>query len=151
MRVWLKRIGLGTVIFLVAAQVVPVNRTNPAIDPAKTIYATYTVPPQVRAVFQKSCEDCHSNKTVWPWYSYVAPVSWVVAYDVHEGRLRMNLSEWGSRSKDEKEDKLAQMCDELVHDDMPDGKYLWIHRRARPTQEEKDAICAWVETVRNQP
>lgn len=151
MRIWLKRIGLGLVIFLVAAQLVPINRTNPVVDPAKTIYAAYPVPLQVRSVFQKSCVDCHSNQTVWPWYSYVAPVSWVVAYDVQEGRTRMNLSEWANRSKDEREDKLAQMCDELVHDDMPDVKYLWIHHNARPTQEEKDALCAWVETVRNQP
>jgi uncharacterized membrane protein len=91
MRLWLKRIGLVTVALLLAAQLVPVARRNPATDPSKSIYATDAVPESVRTVLQSSCQNCHSNETQWPWYSHIAPASWLVTHDVNRGRREMNF------------------------------------------------------------
>ncbi len=106
------------------------------------------MPADVKAVFERSCKNCHSNETSWPWYSYVAPISWVVAHDVHQARKAMNLSEWGSYSSNKKTDKLEEICEQLTNGDMPDRKYALIHRQARPTARERDVVCQWTDDSR---
>ena len=148
MRLWVNRIGLATAYLLLAIQFIPVNRTNPNVDPSRTIYAALPVPAGVKAVFERSCMNCHSDETAWPWYSYVAPVSWVVAHDVHGARSKMNFSEWGSYSAPRKEDKLEEICEQLTNGDMPDRKYAIFHRSARITPQEREAICQWTDDSR---
>jgi Haem-binding domain len=147
-RLWVKRIGLAILVLAVAIQFIRVNRSNPGVDPSQTIYATLQVPGDVKTVFERSCTNCHSDETSWPWYSYVAPVSWVVAHDVHQARKAMNLSEWGSYSANKKTDKLEEICEQLTNGDMPDRKYTLIHRRARPTAKERDVVCQWTDDSR---
>jgi len=147
-RLWLKRIGIATALLLVASQLVPVNRNNPAVDVSRSIYMVQPVPPEVKAVFGRSCNDCHSNETAWPWYSYVAPVSWMVARDVHEARKKMNFSEWGSYSAQRKEDRLEEICEQVTNGAMPDRKYAIFHRGARLSPQERDAVCQWTEDSR---
>ena len=148
MRRWVKRIGLATVFLLLATQFIPLNRSNPSVDPSQTIYATLPVPAKVKAVFERSCKNCHSDETAWPWYSYVAPVSWVLAHDVHQARKMMNLSEWGSYSAKRKEDRLEEICEQVTNGDMPDRKYAIFHRSARLTPEEREAVCQWTDDSR---
>ena len=133
---------------LLASQFILVNRNNPAVDSSKSIYATQPMPPDVRAAFQRSCKDCHSNETAWPWYSHVAPVSWVVARDVHRARRKMNYSEWGTYSAQQKEDRLEEICEQLTNGEMPDRKYVIFHPSARLTPQERDAACQWTEDSR---
>jgi len=147
-RRWVKRIGLATLFLLLATQFIPLNRSNPSVDPSQTIYATLPVPAEVKAVFERSCKNCHSDETAWPWYSYVAPVSWVVAHDVHQARKMMNLSEWGSYSAKRKEDRLEEICEQVTNGDMPDRKYAIFHRGARLTPEEREAVCQWTDDSR---
>jgi Haem-binding domain len=147
-RLWAKRAGLAALVLLLAIQLVPVNRNNPRGDPSQTIYAALPMPADARAVFERSCNNCHSNETSWPWYSYVAPVSWVVAHDVHQARKAMNLSEWGSYSATKKTDKLEEICEQLTNGDMPDRKYTLIHKQARPTAKEKGVVCQWTDDSR---
>jgi len=129
-------------------QFIPVDRTNPSVDPSHTIYATLELPPGVKVVFERSCRDCHSNETAWPWYSHVAPVSWVMAHDVHRARQKMNLSEWGSYTAQEKEDRLEEICEQVMNGDMPDRKYAIFHREARITRQEREAVCQWTDDSR---
>ena len=150
MRPWGKRILLFLIVVLIGIQFVPVHRSNPAADPAKTIYSTETVPSNVHAVLDRSCKDCHSNETHWPWYSYVAPVSWLVASDVNDGRHHLNFSEWSTYDDRRKSHKLGEICDELRSGEMPDTKYTLIHRDAKLTQEERNSLCAWAESIRKQ-
>jgi len=84
-------IAAALVLGFLAIQLVPVERTNPPVI-AEPNWDT----PETRVLAQRACFDCHSNETVWPWYSYVAPVSWLVARDTNEGREVLNFSEWGS-------------------------------------------------------
>jgi heme-binding protein len=147
-RLWVKRIAVATGFVLLASQLIPVDRSNPIVDPSRTIYAALTVPAGVKAVFERSCKNCHSNETAWPWYSYVAPASWVVVHDVHQARKTMNLSEWGTYSAQRKEDKLEEICEQVTKGDMPDRKYAIFHREARVTPQERDAVCQWSEDSR---
>jgi len=148
LRRWLGRIGIGLLAVLVASQFIPVDRHNPGIDPSKTIYATEKVPAGVQAVFTQSCQNCHSNQTECPWYSYVAPVSWMIASDVHEARSKMNLSEWGGYPANKREERLEEICEQLTNGDMPDFKYMLLHRNARVTPDQRAAVCQWTEDSR---
>ncbi len=144
----IKRISIAAVVLLAAIQFIPVNRNNPTVDLSQSIYASLPMPADVKSVFERSCKNCHSDETSWPWYSYVAPVSWMVARDVHQARQAMNLSEWGSYSSNKKTDKLEEICEQLTNGEMPDRKYALLHRRARPTAKERDIVCEWTDNSR---
>ena len=148
MRRFAKRLAVATGFLLLAIQIVPVNHANSSVDPSRSLYASLPVPADVKAVFDRSCKNCHSNETSWPWYSYVAPVSWIVARDVHEGRRKMNFSEWGSYPAQRKEDKLEEICEQVTNGDMPDRKYAIFHRSAKPTPQEREAVCRWTDDSR---
>jgi hypothetical protein len=141
-----KRAVLTAAALVVCAQFVPVARDNPPAPAANLVYAS--APANVRSVFDQSCNNCHSSQTAWPWYSYVAPFSWIVTHDVHQGRRYLNFSDWNTYSPTKRQEKLEAICEQLINGDMPDGKYLLIHRRARLTQQQQDAVCTWVESMR---
>jgi len=91
--------------------------------------------PATRALAQRACFDCHSNETKWPWYTWVAPMSWLVQRDVHEGREHMNLSEW------DREQKHADEAPEMVEEgEMPPWFYLPLHSEAKLSAEEKEQL-----------
>jgi hypothetical protein len=146
MKPLLKWLGIAVVVFLIVAQFFPVDKTDPPIDPSKTIYATATVPPNAQSILQRSCKDCHSDETHWPWYSHVAPASWLVASDVHSGRHKMNLSEWAAYTDKQKQDRLDGICEMVGGGDMPPSDYTLIHRNAALSQADRDALCQWVKS-----
>lgn len=94
--------------------------------------------PQTRELAQRACFDCHSNETVWPWYSNVAPVSWLVQRDVDEGRESLNFSEWGSSGEGEEAEELYEV---ILEGEMPMSNYLVTHPEARLTDGEKAALA----------
>ena len=144
MRLGLKA-AIAVFIVLAGMQLVPVDRGDPPIDPSRSIFHSESLPPKVENVLRRSCQDCHSNQTRWPWYSYVAPVSWMVAQDVHQARRQMNFSEWAGYSEKKREERLNGICEQVVNGDMPEGKYAFIHRSARVSEDERRAVCQWVE------
>ncbi len=140
------------VILLVAGFVIiqffRIPRTNPAIDPTQTIESHLQVSPQAAAILDRSCNDCHSNKTRWPWYTNVAPVSWLVIGHVNDGRTALNFSNWGSYDKDEQSRRLRDMC-ELVEDGaMPLSVYTPMHPGSKLSAEDKKALCDWANAER---
>lgn len=145
---WIKWSLLALIGILVLVQFIPVKHDNPEGKAARTIYGKETVPPSIRAVFNRSCGDCHSNQTTWPWYSYVAPASWIIVGDVHDGRKHVNFDEWGDYSAKRREEALENICEEVQQNQMPEPKYVLIHRDARLKQSERDAICRWTEAAR---
>jgi hypothetical protein len=95
--------------------------------------------PQTKELAQRACYDCHSNETVWPWYSNIAPVSWLVQYDVEDGRQQLNFSEWGSSRRDGEEgDEMAEV---IYKGEMPPANYLLTHPEARLTDAEKQILA----------
>lgn len=143
MKVWMKRSLLALAVLLVAAQVVRPARTNPTVDPKLEISAIHTGSPAAMGILERSCNDCHSNRTVWPWYSKFAPASWLVTSDVNEGRSEMNLSEWGAYSQEKRQKLLGKMCEEVTEGDMPGALYATLHPQARLTGADVQAVCAF--------
>lgn len=135
--------GIGAlVVALIAAQFVQPERTNPPADPAASFEAVAKPPHEVAAVIGRACRDCHSNQTVWPWYSRVAPVSWLVARDVKEGRAKLNFSQWNIYSPEMTRIKMGEVCDEVKKGGMPPIYYLPLHPETKVAPAEVSAVCA---------
>jgi hypothetical protein len=101
------------------------------------------LPSDVEKIMKRSCYDCHSNQTVWPWYSNIAPVSWLVEKDVREGRKDMNFSTWGKLSDNKKSKLLSEICDLISENEMPLPVYLIMHSEAKLSDEDKKKLCDW--------
>jgi hypothetical protein len=101
--------------------------------------------PQVGAILERSCQDCHSNGTNWPWYSHVAPVSWIVSKHVSEGREMLDFSAWTDQSRAESERGL--ICDAVSSGNMPLASYTMIHREARLSNLDVKLICDWADAT----
>jgi len=132
---------LGLAIVLVAIQFVPVTRSNPSVE------ADIPAPTNVKAVLRRACYDCHSNETVWPWYSRVAPASWLLASDVSEGRRELNFSTWNRMSAEQQAKKIRKSSEEVSEGEMPPWYYLIVHRDARLTAEDRTTIHDWASNA----
>ena len=97
--------------------------------------------PQVGAILDRSCQDCHSSRTTWPWYSHVAPVSWIVSKHVSAGREILDFSEWANHPHSADERML--ICDAVSDGRMPLPEYTAIHRNAKLSKRDVELICGW--------
>jgi len=148
MRAWGTRSLLMALAALVVAQFIPITGANPPEDPAQAIFASMAVPPAVSGILTRACQDCHSNRTVWPWYSRVAPASWLVAHDVDEGRGELNFSEWGRYNARRQDRKLKEICEQVERGKMPMPIYAVTHPQAKLTASDRNALCEWSAAAR---
>ena len=141
-----KILKIGVIVLVlgfVIAQLVQPNFTNPPLVESETLAASTEMPPDVQAVLARSCNDCHSNQTKYPWYSYVTPFNWFLADHIEEGRHEVNFSVWNTYSKEKKVRKLSEVCEQVEQGAMPLPSYLWIHRSAALSASEVDLLCNW--------
>jgi hypothetical protein len=140
----LKMAVLVIIFILIVIQFIPYQRTNPPV------IGEIQMPDQVHAIIKRSCYDCHSNQTRWPWYSHVAPVSWLVIGDVNDGRAHMNFSEWDSYDTPKQAKLRKEIPEEIEKGDMPPFRYLIIHTKAKLTQADIQIIKKWAQENPNQ-
>jgi hypothetical protein len=139
----LRWVLFGVVVTFAAIQLAPVDRSNPPV------VAEVPATPEARTVLRRACYDCHSHETVWPWYSKVAPVSWLVARDVHKGREELNFSTWDRYSTEQQVKKLKKSWEEIDAREMPPWYYLRAHRDAVLSPEDRAVLVMWaLGTVR---
>ena len=117
-------------------------------DTAAPLLAGARVDPKVLSLFERSCGDCHTERTVYPWYSYVAPVSWLVQSDVASGRRHLNLSRWNDYTLVRRERSLSEIANQVKDGDMPLSYYTLIHRNARLSPADVNAIFQWTQAER---
>jgi heme-binding protein len=130
---------------LAAAQFVPAKRTNP---PAQS---SLVASPPIMTTLRRACYDCHSNETRWPWYSRVAPVSWLIVRDVNLGRKEINFSEWASYYPRTRRRKLEWIGRALHEEEMPPWSYRLMHPGARLTDADRAALVHWTESALDTP
>jgi len=133
---------IGIAVLLLVAQFVPVDRSNPPVA------AAVDAPEDVMATLRRSCWDCHSNETDWPWYAYVAPVSWRVSEHVHEGREHVNFTDWADYDTEDLDEIYEEIADEVRKEGMPLKDYLLAHRNAVLTNADRERLVGWAETAR---
>lgn len=140
-------VAVAAVFILI--QLVPVEQSNRSFDRTKSFEAAEKPTPELEALLRRSCYDCHSDQTAWPWYSRIAPGSWLITKDVRDGRKKLNLSEWGNMETDEAENRMGELCDEVRGGTMPPKAYLLLHPGARLTQKDVSAICTFSPSETN--
>ena len=128
---------MGFVLILIGLQFVPVDRTNPLE------HGQPAAPAEIQAILRRACYDCHSNETIWPWYSHIAPASLLLARDVKEGRREVNFSTWEKYDTRRKTRKLKEITDELEKGEMPPWYYLPLHPEAKLSAAERALLIKW--------
>jgi len=131
---------VSVAVLALLIQAIPVRRVNGPVE------ADVSAPPDVERVLRRACYDCHSNLTVWPAYSKVAPASWIVAHDVHDGRNELNFSIWNRYDAVTRRKKLDLARDEVRSGQMPPAYYLWMHPNARLSAADRELLENWFST-----
>jgi hypothetical protein len=130
--------GFGIIIvLLIIIQFVPVTLTNPRVE------SDMPAPPDVKAILKVSCYDCHSHETLWPWYSKVAPMSWLLASDAEEGREKLNFSAWNKYPPEKQSLLIAEAMDEVREGGMPPWFYVIKHSAAKISLDKLKVLETW--------
>lgn len=140
----LKQIAIILIAFIVvvaAAQLIRPELTNPPIDPTRTIQAHMDGASGLVSVLNRSCGDCHSNDTRWPWYAQIAPASWLMAYGVTSGRRAVNFSDWATYRPEQQRALLSASCSDASTGKMP-GIYALLRPETRLSTSDIEMICA---------
>lgn len=142
---------LGTILLSLLALVAVASILSPPTKSDKAgrpLLSGAQVDPQVLAILERSCKDCHSEATRYPWYSYVAPISWLIERDVAEGRNHLNLSQWSEYSLQRRERSLSEIANQVKDGEMPLRQYTLIHRNAKLSEADVNAIFQWTQVER---
>ena len=140
---WVKSILLALAVIFVLIQFIRPSLANPPVDAAKKLQA----PAPVASILDRSCRDCHSNETQWPWYTQISPVSWWLSDHVKDGRHELNFSEWNSFTARRKTRKLREICDQVKEAEMPLKNYLPLHPKAKLTDADRQTLCTWAKEL----
>jgi len=132
---------------LIIIQFIPSTLPENSSDVSNDILVTENAPEEVSEILHKACYDCHSSQTTYPWYSHVAPVSWLISSDTRKGREELNFSEWAELSKRSKIKILNEMAEEVEERNMPLKIYTVIHRDAVLSDSEIASISNWTKSV----
>ena len=124
---------------LAAIQFVPVERANPPVE------SDVPAPAGVKSILRRSCYDCHSNETRWPWYARVAPVSWLIANDVKEARKEVNFSVWNQFTGARRARKFKEIVEQVEQNKMPEWDYILLHPDAKLSPGDKETIVHWAK------
>jgi len=142
----LKILGLGLIAILILLQFFQPERNNAPIDPELDMLELLVLPEPMTELIRNACYDCHSNQTVYPWYSRISPASLYMNRHIVKGKEDLNFSEYGLLDKVDRIGVFADFCDVLDAGTMPLQSYTLIHKDARLRQEEKEILCSWTET-----
>lgn len=134
---YLRILAAVLIVAFIGIQFVHIDRTNPPIT------GEIETPAPVKEILRRSCYDCHSNETVWPWYSYIAPASWLLESDVNKGREELNFSEWSGYDEKRKLKKIKEIWEEVNEGEMPEWDYVIMHSEAGLSEADKQIIRDW--------
>lgn len=134
------------VIAFIAIQFFQPEKNQAEISTSDFFAQIHNIPADLKETLDYSCYDCHSNNTRYPWYSRIAPLSWMISEHVIEGKAELNFSEWGDLAKRKKISALNDICEVVEDKEMPLESYLKMHKDAALSDEQIKALCIWVET-----
>ena len=146
----IKRTFFLILVVLVLIQFIRPAKNQSSVLSPKDITRHFTVPDSVLQLLKRSCYDCHSNNTVYPWYDRIQPVAWWLQYHVNHGKHSLNFSEFGAYSAERQAKKLKNIGKQIKEDGMPLDSYLWIHKDAILSPVEKNMLIAWADSLRGQ-
>ncbi len=140
-----KRIGLILLVLFILIQFIKTSKNQPVKLTSADITKVCPMQKDVNTILSKACYDCHSNNTVYPWYSNIPPVGWWLNNHINNGKQALNLSEFGTYPIPRQFKKLEEIAEEVNQDAMPLKSYRLIHTNARLTNVEKQTLYAWCD------
>ena len=144
----LKKIALLLLVVFVGMQFYRPDK-NQTQEDHTSIFLTETNPPaEVKMILTQTCYDCHSNNTAYPWYHYIAPVSFWLAQHIKDGKKQLNFSAWDTYELKKKDHKFEELIEQVQLGEMPLKEYTWTHEKARLTEEQRTAILEWAKQTR---
>ena len=143
MKKYIKIGVLVLVVLFIAAQFIRPDLTNPPIDAAQTLAAVDPPPGDIDLILSRSCNDCHTNHTQYPWYSKITPSNWFLANHIKDGRRHLNFSEWGTYSPKKRAKKYEEICEMVTSREMPLPSYLWLHGESAMSDADIKTVCDW--------
>jgi hypothetical protein len=139
--------ALGLLLLLIGAQFYRSPRNVGVAEGPQSIVAQHQVPAAVQKILRRSCYDCHSNNTAYPWYGSVQPVAWWLNQHVSEGKAELNFSAFADYDTKRAVRKLQAVADEVLDRHMPLKSYLWMHREAKLTDADVALLTQWAEDL----
>jgi len=143
---FLKYILLLLLAGFIVLQFFGIEKTNPEFDASKDLITITKPPAKVAQMLRSACYDCHSNETIWPWYSNIAPVSWMLEEHVTDGRDNLNFSFWGEFDAEDRIYVLEEMIEEIELGNMPIPGYLITHSDAKLSESEQELFIEWIRS-----
>jgi len=131
-------------VLFILMQFIGIDKTNSKVDEGLALHP----PKDVEVILKKACYDCHSDKTVYPWYSNIAPLSWTIGLHIKEGRKAVNFSKWKEIPKEIKAKRLDRAVHTVKIGMMPIPSYTWIHKDAKLSQKEKEILIKYFESLK---
>lgn len=141
----LKITAITLAVGFVVMQFFQIDKTNPPIVAADTLEAAMAVPPDIALIIGRSCSDCHTNKTIYPWYAYIQPSGWFLRDHIDHAKEHLNLSQFNTYELKKKKKKLEEICEQVEYGEMPLPSYLWLHRDAVVSESDRKAVCDWTK------
>jgi mono/diheme cytochrome c family protein len=143
----LKKTGIFFILFLLISQFFGPEKNDGNIASVAAFISETNPSEEVKNIFQTSCYDCHSSKTVYPWYNKITPVNYWLAHHVKEGKQHLNFSKWNEYSLKKKAHKMEELYEEVEEGEMPLKSYSWTHSEANLTAEQINAVVIWSKKV----
>jgi hypothetical protein len=145
-----KKILLAIVAILVIIQFIRPSRNLSTEIAATDIAKHYTVPDNVQALLKTACYDCHSNNTVYPWYTNIQPVGWWLQNHIDGGKEHLNFSEFTALEGKRQYKNLNSVIHEIKEGSMPLNTYLWIHKDAKLSEADKNTLITWAQGLQRE-
>jgi hypothetical protein len=146
----LKKILLGAVVVLIAIQFFHPEKNIAKGVQANNVAAVFTTPEEVQTILAKSCNDCHSNNTIYPWYNNIQPVAWWLGHHIDEGKRELNFDEFASYSPRRQYHKLEEAEKMISNGEMPMKSYIWMHKEAALSESQKQTFIDWSKSIRKE-
>ena len=141
------KVGLWTLVGLVAIQFVPIDKTNKPVKKSENFVDLFNTPKSIKNTLKKACYDCHSNETIYPEYAMFAPVSWAIVGNVNKGRKHLNFSEWATFNKDIKMGMIQNLIADIEQNRMPKQGYIAQHPEAKLSEKEKLELIQYFNDI----
>lgn len=142
-----KILFIGFIIFLLMQLYQPAQNIGFEQDINTNFTEVYNVPKNVEIILRTSCYDCHSNKTSYPWYSYIQPARFFMESHIKEGKENLNFNEWGNYSDRKQNNKLDRIVKQIKSNEMPLTSYTLMHKKATLTATQKREVLDWINKI----
>lgn len=143
-----KKILWTLLVIIIGIQFIRPARNESTVSTANDISQQYYIPPQVVGILKRSCNDCHSNNTIYPWYTNIQPVGWWMQEHIEEGKRQLNFSQFGAYKPKDQDHAMEEIMEVIEKNEMPLDSYLWMHRDAQLSAADKATLIDWAKKLK---